>query len=146
MTCIQWGPESFVTLRAQNGVPPSDPLGGGDAIILKVICIVLIHPHLPKGFIFSSHNSYSKNSTAYVRVRGVGGEHSLSPNSSTTVDLLMLFLELRMDRMTGIIEAVIPWRQDRLRGTHNWPNHADALPIHLSAVHHGGVSWRRLHM
>lgn len=36
----------------------------------------------------------------------------LSPKSSTMVDMWTLFLELTMNRVTGVIEAVIPWWQE----------------------------------
>lgn len=39
VTCVQREPESLVRLRAQNIAPLSDELGGGGAIILKVIVL-----------------------------------------------------------------------------------------------------------
>lgn len=90
VTCVQREPESLVRLRAQNIAPLSDELGGGGAIILKVICIVLIHPPLPKWFIFSSHNLSSKNSTAYVCGRVGAGENFISPklDNCGSVDII----------------------------------------------------------
>lgn len=41
---------------AWNITSPSKPLWGGGAIILKVICIVLIHPPLPKWCTFIPHD------------------------------------------------------------------------------------------
>lgn len=64
--CVQWVPESLARLGAQNIPSPSELLGGGGDIILKVICIVLIHPPLPKWFILNPHNHSYKNSTACV--------------------------------------------------------------------------------
>ena len=89
MTCVQWEPESLVRLGAQNIAPLSNLLGGGGAIILKVICIVLIHPRLPKWFIFSSHNPSSKNSTAYV-YGGRGADIFISQklNNCGSVDII----------------------------------------------------------
>lgn len=111
-SCVQWVLESLVRLGAENTPSPSKPLGRGGAIILKVICIVPTHPPLPKWFIFSPHNHSSKNSTTCV----CGGSLYF-PQSLTTVDLLTLFLDLRMNRITGISEAVISrWQDTRRRG------------------------------
>lgn len=63
---VQWVPELLVRLRAQNIPSPSELLGGGGDIILKVICIVLIHLPLPKWFILNPHNHSYKNSTVCV--------------------------------------------------------------------------------
>lgn len=100
---VQWVPELLVRLRAQNIPSPSELLGGGGDIILKVICIVLIHLPLPKWFILNPHNHSYKNSTVCVWE----GILYLS-QSLTTVDLFILFLELRMNWITGIIETEIP--------------------------------------
>lgn len=66
VSCVPWVLASLGRRRAQNIPSPPQPLGGGGAIILKIICIVLIHPPLPKWFIFNPHHHCSKNSTARV--------------------------------------------------------------------------------
>jgi len=85
-------PESLARLGAQNIPSPSELLGGGGDIILKVICIVFIH-------LLCQNDSFLILTIILTRIAlHVCGRGILYLSQSlTTVDLFILFLELRMN-------------------------------------------------
>ena len=113
ITWKTWSTEQSISIRA--------PWGGGD-IILKVICIVFIH-------LLCQNDSFLILTIILTKIALlVCGRGILYLSQSlTTVDLFILFLELRMNWITGIIETEIP-RWQTAGGEGHWLSQPDALP------------------